>query len=252
MILSLIVAISFLGTVLSLFIAFIFSKANLSSFNDKFTSFAVGALLGTAFLEIIPHAFELNLNFHYISLLVLVGIFGFFVLEKLFIWRHCHHSDHCETHNPKHHRTTNSFLLIVGDCFHNFVDGILISSAFLVNINLGLITSLAIILHEIPQEISNFIILIKSGYSLKKDLLMNLVSGFAMILGAVIAFFVLSSVKSFIPIILAFAASSMIYVAISDLIPTLHEKTDTKTSIYQVLLISFGILAIFYLHRLAH
>jgi zinc and cadmium transporter len=142
--------------------------------------------------------------------------------------------------------------LIIGDCFHNFIDGILIASAFIVDINLGLITALAIIVHEIPQEISNFSILINSGYSLSRTLLMNVITGFAMIIGAILAYFVLNDLEFLIPIILAFAASSMIYVAISDLIPSLHKKVEIKQTFQQTFSIFLGVLIIYFLHSLIH
>jgi zinc and cadmium transporter len=222
------------------------------NYADYFVSFAVGTLLGAAFLEIIPHAYELSRDLHKISLIVLIGILGFFILEKLLVWRHCHGS-HCENHSPVvNHDVKKGSILIIGDCFHNFIDGILIASAFIVDINLGLITALAIIVHEIPQEISNFSILINSGYSLSRTLLMNIITGFAMIIGAILAYYVLNDLEFLIPIILAFAASSMIYVAISDLIPSLHKKVEIKQTFQQTFSIFLGVLIIYFLHSLIH
>jgi len=189
---------------------------------------------------------------HQISLIVLIGILVFFILEKLLVWRHCHGS-HCENHSPVvNHDVKKGSILIVGDCFHNFIDGILIASAFIVDINLGLITALAIIVHEIPQEISNFSILINSGYSLSRTLLMNIITGCAMIIGAILAYFVLNDLEFLIPIILSFAASSMIYVAISDLIPSLHKKVEIKQTFQQTFSIFLGVLIIYFLHSLIH
>jgi len=237
---------------LSLTLAFLFSKLKMVNYADYFVSFAVGTLLGAAFLEIIPHAYELSRDLHQISLIVLVGILVFFILEKLLVWRHCHGS-HCENHSPVvNHDVKKGSILIIGDCFHNFIDGILISSAFIVDINLGLITALAIIVHEIPQEISNFSILINSGYSLSRTLLMNVITGFAMIIGAILAYSVLNDLEFLIPIILAFAASSMIYVAISDLIPSLHKKVEIKQTFQQTFSILLGVLIIYFLHSLIH
>ena len=250
--LLIIIAVCFFGSLLSLTLAFLFSKLKMVNYADYFVSFAVGTLLGAAFLEIIPHAYELSRDLHQISLIVLVGILIFFILEKLLVWRHCHGS-HCENHSPVvNHDVKKGSILIIGDCFHNFIDGILIASAFIVDINLGLITALAIIVHEIPQEISNFSILINSGYSLSRTLLMNVITGFAMIIGAILAYFVLSDLEFLIPIILAFAASSMIYVAISDLIPSLHKKVEIKQTFQQTFSIFFGVLIIYFLHSLIH
>jgi zinc and cadmium transporter len=247
-----IIAVCFFGSLLSLTLAYLFSKLKMVNYADYFVSFAVGTLLGAAFLEIIPHAYELSRDLHQISLIVLIGILVFFILEKLLVWRHCHGS-HCENHSPVvNHDVKKGSILIIGDCFHNFIDGILIASAFIVDINLGLITALAIIVHEIPQEISNFSILINSGYSLSRTLLMNIVTGCAMILGAILAYFVLNDLEFLIPIILAFAASSMIYVAISDLIPSLHKKVEIKQTFQQTFSIFLGVLIIYFLHSLIH
>jgi len=250
--LLIIIAVCFFGSLLSLTIAFLFSKLKMVNYADYFVSFAVGTLLGAAFLEIIPHAYELSRDLHQISLIVLVGILVFFILEKLLVWRHCHGS-HCENHSPVvNHDVKKGSILIIGDCFHNFIDGILIASAFIVDINLGLITALAIIVHEIPQEISNFSILINSGYSLSRTLLMNVITGFAMIIGAILAYFVLNGLEFLIPMILSFAASSMIYVAISDLIPSLHKKVEIKQTFQQTFSIFLGVLIIYFLHSLIH
>ena len=252
MILLIIIAVCFFGSLLSLTLAYLFSKLKMVNYADYFVSFAVGTLLGAAFLEIIPHAYELSRDLHQISLIVLIGILVFFILEKLLVWRHCHGS-HCENHSPVvNHDVKKGSILIIGDCFHNFIDGILISSAFIVDINLGLITALAIIVHEIPQEISNFSILINSGYSLSRTLLMNIVTGCAMILGAILAYFVLNDLEFLIPMILSFAASSMIYVAISDLIPSLHKKVEIKQTFQQTFSIFLGVLIIYFLHSLIH
>jgi len=250
--LLIIIAVCFFGSLLSLTLAFLFCKLKMVNYADYFVSFAVGTLLGAVFLEIIPHAYELSSDLHQISLIVLVGILVFFILEKLLVWRHCHGS-HCENHSPVvNHDVKKGSILIIGDCFHNFIDGILIASAFIVDINLGLITALAIIVHEIPQEISNFSILINSGYSLSRTLLMNVITGFAMIIGATLAYFVLNDLEFLIPIILAFAASSMIYVAISDLIPSLHKKVEINQTFQQTFSIFFGVLIIYFLHSLIH
>ena len=247
-----IIAVCFFGSFLSLMLAYLFSKLKMVNYADYFVSFAVGTLLGAAFLEIIPHAYELSRDLHQISLIVLIGILVFFILEKLLVWRHCHGS-HCENHSPVvNHDIKKGSILIIGDCFHNFIDGILIASAFIVDINLGLITALAIIVHEIPQEISNFSILINSGYSLSRTLLMNVITGFAMIIGAILAYFVLNDLEFLIPIILAFAASSMIYVAISDLIPSLHKKVEINQTFQQTFSIFLGVLIIYFLHSLIH
>ncbi len=208
-------------------------------------SYAIGALLGAAFLEILPHALEHG-EPHRMAATVLFGIMFFFVLEKLVLWRHCHH-DHCEAHEaqaPAHDHGRSGLLILVGDTFHNFVDGILIAAAFLQSTELGIVTALAIIAHEIPQEVGDYMILLHSGYSRAKALAFNLLSSLATLVGAILAYFALSDMQEVIPTLLAIAAASMIYVAVADLIPGLHKRTELKATIQQVLLIGLGIASI--------
>lgn len=208
-------------------------------------SYAIGALLGAAFLEILPHALEHG-EPHRMAATVLFGIMFFFVLEKLVLWRHCHH-DHCEAHEPQapaHDHGRSGLLILVGDTFHNFVDGILIAAAFLQSTELGIVTALAIIAHEIPQEVGDYMILLHSGYSRAKALAFNLLSSLATLVGAMLAYFALSDMQEVIPTLLAIAAASMIYVAVADLIPGLHKRTELKATIQQVLLIGLGIASI--------
>ena len=249
MTLSWIIFTCIFGGVISFIFALLFLKYANSNLLNHMVSLAVGTLLGAAFLEIIPHAFELSNDVHQVTFVVLIGILILFILEKLLIWRHCH-GIHCEAHSAESHFEMNnkgSFVLI-GDLFHNFVDGVLIASAFLVNINLGLVTALAIIAHEIPQEVSNISILVNSGFSKVKALSFNVIASITTVIGGVLAFFVLDTLRSLIPIILAFAASTMLYVAVSDLIPDLHKKTAIRDSLMQVLLISSGVIIIYIIH----
>lgn len=247
--LFIIILVCFLGSVSSIGLAYLFFKLKKVAYANFIVSIAVGTLLGVAFLEILPHAFELSGDIHYISMIVLLGIFVFFILEKLLVWRHCHGA-HCADSCPQDFKKGS--LLIIGDCFHNFIDGVLISSAFIVDIRLGFLTALAIISHEIPQEISNFSILINAGYSLKKTISMNALSGISMILGAISSYIFLQEMNYLVPVFLAFAAASMIYVAISDLIPSLHEKTQLRETIQQCLSIFSGVMVIYLIHSMVH
>lgn len=209
-------------------------------------SYAIGALLGAAFLEVIPHAFADGGDPTRVAATILAGILGFFVLEKLVLWRHCHH-DHCEAHEahpPAHDHGRSGLLILVGDTFHNFVDGILIAAAFMQDTQLGIVTALAIIAHEIPQELGDYMVLRHSGYSKKKALIFNLLASCSTLVGGLLAYFALSSLESWIPYILAVAAASMIYVAVADLIPGLHKRTELRATILQVLLIGLGIATI--------
>ena len=205
-------------------------------------SYAIGALLGAAFLEILPHAFELTKSIENTAATILFGILMFFVLEKLVLWRHCH-VDHCEAHvpTPSHDHGRSGLMIMVGDTFHNFVDGIIIAAAFLADFQIGVVTSLAIIAHEIPQEVGDFLILLHSGYSKKQAFLLNLLSSFATVVGGVLAYFMLQTMGDWIPFFLGIAAASMIYVAVADLIPGLHKRPELLVTLQQALLIGLGI-----------
>ncbi len=208
-------------------------------------SYAIGALLGAAFLEILPHALEHG-EPQRMAATVLFGILAFFVLEKLVLWRHCHH-DHCEAHEahaPVHDHGRSGLLILVGDTFHNFVDGILIAAAFLESTQLGIVTALAIIAHEIPQEVGDYLILLHSGYSRAKALAFNLLSSLATLVGALLAYSALSRFEAWIPSLLGLAAASMIYVAVADLIPGLHKRTELRATLQQILLIGLGVASI--------
>ena len=223
-------------------------------------SFAIGTLLAVAFWGLIPEAFEQVKpeQFQALSGTILAGILGFFVLEKLLIWRHCH-SGSCEAHGEEDdhghsHGTAKSAgtLIILGDSIHNFVDGVLIAAAFLTDVQLGIVTSLAVAAHEIPQEVGDFAILLHSGYSKSKALFYNILASLTTVLGGVLAYLGLEDLHESLPYFLALAASSFIYIAVADLIPSLHKKTDMKTSLQQIALIAMGVLLICSLHGIAH
>jgi len=218
-------------------------------------SYAIGALLGAVFLEILPEAIKLAPNVATLSATLLGGILLFFILEKLVLWRHCHH-DHCEVHEPlvtvEHDHGRSGLMIMVGDTFHNFVDGIIIAAAFMTDIQLGIVTSVAIIAHEIPQEVGDFAILLHSGYSKLKALKLNLISSFASVAGAVLGYFTLQTMQSWISSLLALAAASMIYVAVADLIPGLHKRTKLSDTVQQVVLILLGVGSVALMGVLLH
>ena len=218
-------------------------------------SYAIGALLGAVFLEILPEAIKLTTNVATLSATLLGGILLFFILEKLVLWRHCHH-DHCEAHEPVvvagHDHGRTGLMIMVGDTFHNFVDGIIIAAAFLTDIQLGIVTAMAIIAHEIPQEVGDFAILLHSGYSKAKALKLNVISSFASVAGAVLGYFTLQTMQSWIASLLALAAASMIYVAVADLIPGLHKRTKLSDTVQQVLLILLGVGSVALMGVLLH
>ncbi len=212
-------------------------------------SFALGALLSVAFLDLLPDAMhqvgpgreDLILG------TVLAGILGFFLLEKLLVWRHCH-ATHCETHGEAHFHQPAGTLIVIGDAIHNFVDGILIAAAFMTDVQLGIVTSLAVAAHEIPQEVGDFAILLQSGYSRFRALAYNLLSSLATMVGGILAYFGLGLIRDELPFILAVAASSFIYIAVADLIPSLHQKTTLRAALQQIALILAGVWVIYVVH----
>jgi zinc and cadmium transporter len=279
-ILTWIISASLLGGALSVMCAGFVALNARTQWIPMLISYAIGAMLGAVFLEILPHAFHEASSVENMAATVLFGILLFFVLEKLVLWRHCH-GEHCEAHamhteddcpahEGQHHadaQTTkfkavtdkapsiakshshghhhdsgrSGMMIMVGDTFHNFVDGILIAAAFMIDIRLGAVTAMAIIAHEIPQEVGDFLILLHSGYSKKQALLFNLFSSLATVVGGVLAYFALQTVQNWIATILGLAAASMLYVAVADLIPGLHKRTELKATIAQVGLIGLGI-----------
>lgn len=196
-------------------------------------SYATGTLLGAAFLGMIPHALQKAVPMQ-ISCTVLAGIVIFFSLEKIVIWRHCHH-EKCEVHGAA------GPLILIGDAFHNFVDGFVIAAAFLTSIPLGIVASLAVIAHEVPQEVGDFAILLENGYSKTRALTLNMLSSLATLPGAVIAYYFLGATQEAVPYILAISAASFIYIAIADLVPGLHRQTGLKPALKQFILLLAGI-----------
>ena len=217
-------------------------------------SYAVGALLGAVFLHILPEAFGLADSLESMAATILLGILLFFVLEKLVLWRHCH-VEQCEAHDPPHaaHDHGRSGLMImIGDTFHNFVDGILIAAAFHANVELGIVTALAIIAHEVPQEVGDFLILLNSGYSRAQAFAFNGLSSAAMVLGGTLAYFMLQTLQEWIAPLLGLAAASMLYVSVADLIPGLHKRPELQATFQQVVLIALGVATIWLVGEFAH
>lgn len=216
-------------------------------------SFATGALLGAALLALLPHALESGAGAHGIGIALAGGIIAFFVLEKLVLWRHCH-ADACEAHGPqdRHRDRASATLILWGDAFHNILDGVLIAAAYLTNPHLGVVTTVAVFAHEIPQEVGDLAILLNGGMSRKRALLLNIAVSLTSVAGAVVAWFLLAKALEWLPYAIAIAAASFLYVAVADLIPGLHRRVDAKTSIQQVVLIALGILVIGLSHEFAH
>jgi zinc and cadmium transporter len=243
------------GAALSLGIAALAAFRVQARWIPTVVSYAVGALLGAVFLDLLPHLFEQSKDPERIAAFLLAGLLAFFVLEKVLLWRHHHHSDdepgahpgshaHYHAHDPAHDGGRSGWMIVVGDAFHNFTDGVIIAGAFLADVRLGVVTAVAIIAHEIPQEIGDFLVLLHSGFARRQALLMNAVSGLATVAGALVAYFAISAVRDWIPEILAIAAASMIYVAVADLIPGLQRRTAPAETLAQVAFILLGIASI--------
>lgn len=216
----------------------------------RLLSYAVGALLGAAFLELLPHAIEASGDAEVTCALILGGVLLFFLLEKLLLWRFGHGHGHEHGQAPGD-GGRSGMLVMLGDSFHNFVDGVLIATAFSQDLSLGLITAAAIIAHEIPQELGDFAVLIHSGLSRGRALLFNLFSSLAMGAGALLAHQALPMVDGAVPVLLALACASMLYVAAADLMPGLRQRTHLAATAEQVVLIGAGVVSIGVAHHLA-
>ncbi|MES1190206.1 MAG: ZIP family metal transporter [Steroidobacter sp.] len=232
-------------------------------------SFAIGALLAAALLDLLPEAISTAgvSRASQVGLTLLVGVLIFFVLEKLVLWRHCHYNT-CEAHpvdehhpqethhghaharphvhevQEQHRHAASGWMILFGDGLHNMLDGVLIAAAFMTDIHLGIVTSLAVIVHEIPQEVGDLAILLHGGMSRRKALLLNLITSLTSVIGAVIAFFALGTAMQVLPYAITLAAASFIYIAVADLIPGLHRRVDPESAIQQFALISSGVLLI--------
>jgi zinc and cadmium transporter len=253
-----IVLFCLLGGLLSVLAAALFLVLRESLRNHllpHLVSFATGTLLGAAFLGLLPHAMAAvhTQDTHVIPMAVLLGLLGFFLLEKLVLWRHCH-EDHCEVHAPDGNtrKSTTGTLILIGDGLHNFLDGILIAGAFLTDIHLGVVTSMAVAAHEIPQEVGDFAVLLHSGFSRGRAFFYNVLSSLTTVIGGILAYVALQDLEHVLPYVLAVAASSFIYIAVADLIPTLHQRVAGKESFQQIILIGIGIMLIYAAHSTLH
>jgi len=220
---------------------------------SRLVSFAVGALLGAVFLELLPHALEEG-DVHHVMLVVLGGLLAFFLLEKFVLWRHSHghdlhrddvdetehdHALHGRDAGHDHGRT--GLMILLGTSVHNFCDGIVIAAAFLVDPALGLATTLAIVAHAVPQQVGDFAVLLHSGFTRARAFGYNIAAGLATLAGALAAYYALSDMQAWLPTVLAIAAASLLYVAVADLIPSLHRRPEPLETLRQSALIAAGI-----------
>ena len=212
-------------------------------------SFAAGVLLGVAFLDLLPEAYAGLGNIELVATIMVIAIIVFFLLERSLWWYH-HHRMHADEHadvtdHPERGiGVSKAYLLLAGDATHNFVDGILITAAFLVDFSLGVVVSVGVIAHELPQEIADFGIMLDAGFSRIKTLILNSTAALTTLLGALIAFFVLPAVDGMVPFIIAFAAGMFVYISLSDLIPEIHHRSERKHAAIHFLLFVSGVFLI--------
>ena len=246
------------GSVLSVVLAALVAFRVKATFVPTLVSYAVGALLGAVFLDLLPHIFERSSNPSTSAATILAGILVFFILEKLLLWRHSHGEEegggnghgHGQGHGHGFDQGRSGWMIVIGDAFHNFTDGIIITAAFLADVQVGIVTALAIIAHEIPQEIGDFLILLHSGFSKRKALALNLLSSLATFAGALLGYAALSQLEQWVPALLAIACASMLYIAVADLIPGLHRRAELSQTVTQVTFIAIGIATIWGIHVL--
>jgi len=230
---------------------------------SRLVSFAVGALLGAVFIELLPHALETG-SPERVMITVLGGLLAFFLLEKMVLWRHSHgHAEHRDdvdesehdhalhTHRHGHDDGGRSGLMIlIGNSVHNFCDGVVIAAAFLADVRLGVATTIAIVAHAVPQQVGDFAILIHSGFTRRRAFAFNIATGFATLIGALAGYFALADLQNALPTVLAVAAASLLYVAVADLIPSLHRRPEPLETAKQMALIVLGIASIGSTHLL--
>lgn len=240
---------TFAGGVLSVFAAATLSLTVLASLAHRLVAFSVGILLAVAFMDLLPEAAE-GLDVRSVGTAIVFGILFFFMLEKTALWRHDnahghgahghdrgHDHDHIHTPPP----SPTGMMIVLGSALHNFVDGVLIAATFLQDTSLGLATALAVIAHEIPHEIGDFIVLLAAGHSRKEALWLNVLAGSTAVLGGVLGWLTLHAVHGIIPYVMALAVASFIYIAVADLIPELQEHRRPHDFPIQLILLLAGI-----------
>ncbi len=233
-----------------------FSFALLSKVVEKMVSLSVGIMLSTSLLHALPEAFESGTDPRHLFGALLAGLLAFFLLEKLAILRHSHHHEHDGHHHHHGHDKAEAgragWMILLGDGMHNFTDGILIAAAFLANPQLGIVTGVAIIAHEIPQEIGDFIVLLNAGFSRTRAYVYNLLCSLLSVAGGVLGYYTLDKATNLIPFVLVFASSGFIYIAVSDLMPQMQRRATMRETIPQVFLIALGVVIVLFLTGSAH
>jgi len=244
------------GGVASVVIAASLTVAVLGRVVKGLVSVSAGVLLGTALLHVLPEAFESQAGAHELFVALLGGLLFFWLLEKAELYRHGHHHEG-DGHVHHHHFDSQQagrggFSILVGDGIHNFCDGVIIAAAFLTDPTLGIVTTIAIVAHEIPQEAGDFIVLLNAGFTRRRALLYNALSGLAAVLGGVVGYFAMGPFESLFPYLLVVAASSFIYVAVADLLPQMQQRLSGRETLAQIGLLAAGLGIVFLASTLAH
>ena len=256
MTLAYIVLATLAGGLASVLIAAALTVHVLGRVVKSLVSLSAGLLLGTALLLVLPEAFERQVDPHRLFMTLLGGLLFFFLLEKAELYRHGHHHEgdgHDHHHDfDAHQAGRGGWSVLVGDSIHNFCDGIIIAAAFLADPTLGLFTSLAIIAHEIPQEVGDYIVLLNAGFSRRKALLYNALSGLASVVGGVLGYFVVGPWEALFPYLLVAASSSFIYVAVADLLPQLQRRLPLRSTLAQLGWIGAGLGLVMLVRGLHH
>jgi zinc and cadmium transporter len=253
-----IVVATLAGGLLSVVIAASLTIALLARVVRSLVSLSAGVLLGTALLHVLPEAFESGASPHRLFMTLLGGLMFFFLLEKAELYRHGHHHEGDDPHHHHHHgfdreqAGRGGWTVLLGDSIHNFCDGIIIAAAFLTDTRLGMFTALAIIAHEIPQEVGDYIVLLNAGLSRRKALLYNAMSGMAAVVGGVVGYVVVGPWEALFPYLLVVASSSFIYVAVADLIPQLQHRLSAKDTAAQLGWLGVGLAIVIFVASHAH
>jgi zinc and cadmium transporter len=234
-----------LGGVLSVLVAAGLTVGVLGRVVRQLVSLSAGLLLGVALLQVLPEAFESQADAHSLFATLLAGLLFFFLIEKAELYRHGHHHEgdgHDHHHAFDHHQAgRGGWAVLVGDGIHNFCDGVIIASAFLADTGLGVVTALAVIAHEIPQEVGDYIVLLNAGFSRRKALLFNALSGLGAVLGGVLGYWLIEPWTQRLPYILVVACSSFIYVAVADLLPQMQRRLPWRDTAAQLLWLGLGL-----------
>ena len=246
MTLTYILLVTFAGGLASVTIAAMLTVGLLSRIVKHLVSLSTGVLLSTALLHVLPEAFESGADPHNLFLALLGGLMFFFLLEKAELYRHTHHHEgdghHHHHHFDQEQAGRGGLSVLVGDSIHNFCDGIIIAASFLADHHLGWVTAMAIVAHEIPQEVGDYIVLLNAGFTRRKALFFNAVSGMAAVIGGLVGYYVVGPWQQLFPYLLVAASSSFVYVSVADLIPLLQRRLPWKDTALQLLWLGVGIV----------